>query len=88
MDFQIASILAQDGAVNGAIYALIALALVLTFSVTRVIFVPQGEFVTYGALTLALLQTGRVPATFWLLLAMTGWAAAAMVAAWMATPAR
>jgi branched-chain amino acid transport system permease protein len=35
---------------------------VLVFAVTRVIFIPQGEFVAYGALTLAMLQTGRCPA--------------------------
>lgn len=70
MDFSIASILMLDGATNGAIYALLALALVLVFAVTRVIFIPQGEFVAYGALTLALLQTGKVPGTVWLLLAM------------------
>ena len=63
MDFSIASILAWDGITNGAIYALLALALVLAFSVTRVIFIPQGEFVAFGALTLALLQTGKVPGT-------------------------
>ncbi len=40
MDLQIALFLAQDGIVNGAVYALMALALVLVFSVTRVIFVP------------------------------------------------
>ena len=57
MDFSIASILLLDGATNGAIYALLALAIVLVFAVTRVIFIPQGEFVAYGALTLALLQT-------------------------------
>jgi branched-chain amino acid transport system permease protein len=70
MDFSIASILMLDGATNGAIYALLALALVLVFAVTRVIFIPQGEFVAYGALTLALLQTGKVPGTVWLLLVM------------------
>ncbi len=70
MDFSIASILMLDGVTNGAIYALLALALVLVFAVTRVIFIPQGEFVAYGALTLALLQTGVVPGTVWLLLAM------------------
>ena len=32
---------------------LLALAIVLVFAVTRVIFIPQGEFVAYGALTLA-----------------------------------
>jgi branched-subunit amino acid ABC-type transport system permease component len=36
---------------------------VLVFAVTRVIFIPQGEFVAFGALTLALLQAGKVPAT-------------------------
>jgi branched-chain amino acid transport system permease protein len=36
--------------------------------VTRVIFIPQGEFVAYGALTLAIFQTGQVPGTVWLLL--------------------
>jgi branched-chain amino acid transport system permease protein len=70
MDPSIAAILALDGATNGAVYALLALATVLVFAVTRVIFVPQGEFVAYGALTLALLQMGRVPGTVWLLAAM------------------
>jgi branched-chain amino acid transport system permease protein len=70
MDFSIAGILMLDGATNGAIYALLALATVLVFAVTRVIFIPQGEFVAYGALTLALLQLGKVPGTVWLLLAL------------------
>ena len=70
MDFTIASILTLDGVTNGAIYALLALATVLVFAVTRVIFIPQGEFVAYGALTLALLQLGQVPGTVWLLLVM------------------
>ena len=70
MDLQIALLLGQDGIVNGAIYALLALALVLVFAVTRVIFIPQGEFVAYGALTLASLQAGGVPGTLWLLLAL------------------
>ena len=68
MDLSIASILALDGITNGAIYALLALATVLVFAVTRVIFIPQGEFVAFGALTLALLQTGKVPGTVWFLL--------------------
>ncbi|WP_116135787.1 branched-chain amino acid ABC transporter permease [Trinickia diaoshuihuensis] len=63
MDLSIAAILAQDGITTGAIYALLALALVLVFSVTRVIFIPQGEFVSYGALTLAMLQAQKFPAT-------------------------
>lgn len=70
MDLQIAVLLGQDGIVNGAIYALMALSLVLVFSVTRVIFIPQGEFVAFGALTLAAMQLGRVPPTLWLLLAL------------------
>ncbi len=68
MDYSTASILLLDGMTNGAIYALLGLATVLVFTVTRVIFIPQGEFVAYGALTLAILQTGKVPGTVWLLL--------------------
>ncbi len=68
MDFSIASILALDGLTNGAIYALLALATVLLFAVTRVIFIPQGEYVAFGALTLAFLQAGKVPGTVWFLM--------------------
>lgn len=67
MDAGIALILLQDGVVNGAIYALLALCLVLVFAVTRVVFIPQGEFVAYGALTYAALDEGRVPGSTWLL---------------------
>lgn len=79
MDFSIASILLVDGLTNGAIYALLGLATVLVFAVTRVIFIPQGEFVTYGALTLAILQTGKVPGTVWLLLLLAGLAGLAEI---------
>jgi len=75
MDLSIASILLLDGVTNGAVYALLGLATVLVFTVTRVIFIPQGEFVAYGALTLAILQTGKVPGTVWLLLMLAGVAA-------------
>ena len=75
MDTSIASILMLDGATNGAVYALMALATVLVFAVTRVIFIPQGEFVAYGALTLAMLQLGKMPGTAWLMLALAGIAA-------------
>jgi branched-chain amino acid transport system permease protein len=68
MNLEIAAFLAQDGLTNGAIYALLSLALVLVFAVTRVIFVPQGEFLSFGALTLASLQAGKLPGTVWLLL--------------------
>ena len=70
MDLEIALLLGQDGIVNGAVYALLALALVLVFTVTRVIFIPQGEFVAFGALTLATLQAGGAPGTLWLLLGL------------------
>ena len=80
MDVQIALLLAQDGLVNGAVYGLMALALVLVFSVTRVIFIPQGELVAYGALSMAALQAGRVPPTLWLLLGLA--VAVLMVEVW------
>ena len=67
MDMQIALLLGQDGVVNGAIYGLMALALVLVFSVTRVIFIPQGELLSFGALTMASINVGHTPATLWML---------------------
>src|SRR5512132_831477 len=70
MDLTITALLAQDGITNGAIYALLALALVLVFAVTRVIWVPSGEFVAYGTLTLAGLQLGKPPGTIGLLVGM------------------
>ncbi|MDB5822531.1 MAG: putative amino-acid transrane transporter protein [Herminiimonas sp.] len=70
MDLSIAAILAQDGITSGAIYALLALALVLVFSVTRVIFIPQGEFVAFGALTLAAMQSGKFPQSAAMLVAI------------------
>lgn len=77
MNLDIALLLAQDGITNGAIYALLALALVLAFSVTRVIFIPQGEFVAYGALTLVALQAGKLPGTVILLMIAGGLVACA-----------
>ncbi|MES2535972.1 MAG: branched-chain amino acid ABC transporter permease [Pseudomonadota bacterium] len=70
MDFSIASILALDGITTGAIYALLALALVLVFSVTRILFLPQGEFVAFGALTWAAMQAGQFPHSATLLLVL------------------
>ena len=71
--------LTQDGVTNGAIYALLALALLLVFTVTRVIFVPQGEFLTFAALSLSLLEAGRTPGTIYILV-IAGLAAAAVEA--------
>ena len=70
MDLSIAALLTQDGITNGAIYALLALALVLVFAVTRIIWVPSGEFVAYGTLTLAGMQLGKPPGTVSLLVGM------------------
>ena len=70
MDLSIAALLTQDGITNGAIYALLALALVLVFAVTRVIWVPSGEFVAFGTLTLAGLQLGQTPGTVGLVVGM------------------
>lgn len=67
---EIALLLAQDGITTGAIYVLLALGIVLIFSVTRVIFIPFGDIVAYAALTLAALQAGTVPGTVWLVLAV------------------
>ena len=81
MNPEIALWLAQDAVTNGAIYALLALALIVVYTVTRVILVPQGEFVSYAALSLATLQAGKVPGTVYLLLVagvavavLDGWA--------------
>ena len=70
MDLPIVALLAQDGITNGAVYALLALALVLVFAVTRVIWVPSGEFVAYGTLTLAGLQLGKASGIAGMLAAM------------------
>ena len=70
MDSTILAFLIQDGVTSGAIYALLGLSLVLVFAVTRVIFIPQGEFVAYGALTLAVLDVGRIPGTLPLLMGL------------------
>ncbi|GAB7531499.1 branched-chain amino acid ABC transporter permease [Pseudomonas sp. 3A(2025)] len=71
MNVQIALLLGQDGITNGAIYALLALSILLVFTVTRVLLIPQGEFVTYGALTMAAIQAGHPTPLAWLLLVLT-----------------
>ncbi len=69
MDFDIALFLAQDGLISGAVYALVGVALVLIFTLTRVIAVFLGEFVAYGALTFIALQADVTPRIIWLVLA-------------------
>jgi branched-chain amino acid transport system permease protein len=70
MDFLTTTVLVQDGIATGAIYALLGIALVLLFVVTRVIFFPQGDFIAWGALSLAFMQAGSVPPTVWLMLGL------------------
>jgi branched-chain amino acid transport system permease protein len=74
--------LLQDGITTGAIYALLALALLLVFAVTRVIFVPQGDFISYAGLTLGMLQLGQLPGTVYLLVG--GGVLVALVDGWEA----
>lgn len=63
MTSDIAAILAIDGIASGAIYVLIAIGFVLIFAVTRVIFVPFGDIAAFTALTLAALETQKLPGT-------------------------
>ena len=63
MDWNIFSLLTIDGLVNGSMYLLAGLGLVLVFSVTRVVFIPFGSIAVYAAFSLAAFQAGNVPAT-------------------------
>jgi branched-chain amino acid transport system permease protein len=77
MDAQIALILIEDGIASGAIYALLALTIVLVFATTRILLVSQGEFVTFAALSFASFQLGVAPPIVWLVAAL-----AVVVTAW------
>lgn len=81
MDSQIALLLGQDGLTSGAIYALLALSLVLVFSITRVLLVPQGEFVIFGAMAMAGMQSGKSAMLAWLLLGLAALRLALMLPA-------
>ncbi|MGI6247520.1 MAG: branched-chain amino acid ABC transporter permease [Pseudochelatococcus sp.] len=70
MTLEIAAILGIDGIANGAIYILVAIGLVLIFTVTRVIFVPFGDIAAFTALTLAALENRQVPGTISLVIAL------------------
>ncbi|MDF3822255.1 branched-chain amino acid ABC transporter permease [Leptospira sp. 96542] len=70
MNLQIIALLGQDGVSNGAIYALVALAIILVFTVTRVLLIPLGEFVAFSALTMAAMQAERPVLIGWLVLAL------------------
>ncbi len=83
MDLFVFLALLQDGLTTGAIYLLLAIGLLIVFSVTRVIFVPQGDLLAFGTLTAATLQAGRVPGTLWLL---DGLSVAALLACLVRAP--
>jgi branched-chain amino acid transport system permease protein len=70
MNLQIVALLGQDGITNGAIYALLALSIVLVFTVTRILLIPQGEFVAFGALTMGMIQTNQQLSVVWLLVGL------------------
>jgi branched-chain amino acid transport system permease protein len=75
MDLDIALLVGQDGIASGAIYAMMALGMVLIFNSTRIIFVPFGDLVAYAALTLGYFQLHQRPGTVWLVLvlALVAW---------------
>ena len=67
----------QDGLTSGFIYALLTLTILLVFLVTRVLWIPAGDFLVMGALSMAMLRQGVVPGTVWLALGLGGLAAGA-----------
>ncbi|MDH7809579.1 MULTISPECIES: branched-chain amino acid ABC transporter permease [unclassified Rhizobium] len=70
MSFDIAIFLFQDGVVNGAIFALIAIGVVLLFTVSRVVLVSFGDLIAYSALTLASIQGHQLPGMVWLVVGL------------------
>jgi len=79
--FDIPLILLFEGLTNGAIYALMALGIVVLYSVTGVINVAQGEFVMFAALSVASFRAGEVPGTVYLVVAgLLLWAAYDVIA--------
>ena len=65
MDLLTALFLLADGLTNGAVYALVGVSLVLVYTTTRVVNIAQGEYVTFGALTLASFIDGAVAPVVW-----------------------
>lgn len=70
MGAEVVLFLLQDGIATGAIYALLALGMIFVFLVTRILFVPFGDIVSFSALTMAMLQSGNMPGTVWLVLTL------------------
>lgn len=85
MDLDIATLLAIDGIATGAIYVLLAIGMVLIFTVTRVIFVPFGDIAAFSALTLSALEAQRAPGTTKLVAVLAVAAAAVEVAGLLRT---
>ncbi|MGA0571906.1 branched-chain amino acid ABC transporter permease [Variovorax sp. VNK109] len=69
MDSLTALFLLTDGLTNGAVYALVGLSLVLIYTTTRVVNIAQGEYVTFGALTLASFIEGKLAPIVWVVAA-------------------
>lgn len=88
MNSQIAAILTIDGIATGAIYVLIALGFVLIFVVTRIIFVPFGDITAFTALTLADLESKRLPGTVSMIVVLAAAAALMEAVALLRTGAR
>lgn len=61
--------LLTDGISSGAVYGLVALSLVIVHTVTRVANIAQGEYLMFGAMTLASVLDGVIPPTFALVMA-------------------
>lgn len=70
MTSNVALLLVQDGLTSGFIYALLTLAILLVFLVTRVLWIPAGDFLVMGALSMAMLRQGEVPGTVWIALGL------------------
>lgn len=77
MTANIALLLLQDGLTTGFVYALVTLGILLVFLVTRVFWIPGGDFLVMGAVSLAMLRQGLAPGTVWVALGLG--AAAALV---------
>ncbi len=79
MNANVALLLVQDGLTSGFIYALLTLTILLVFLVTRVLWIPAGDFLVMGAVSLAMLRQGLAPGTIWIALLLGGLAGAAEI---------
>ena len=68
MNSSIAVFLGVDGITNGAVYALVALSLVLVYTTTRVVNVAQGDYLTFGAMSFASFAAGSLTPLVYLVL--------------------